>query len=135
MADLFSIRKRLDSQGEELTERMKARREETLEADRVRVKRLVRMKVGVFFDPVTREVLRKVGSQYVFLRHDRRRTTRSGASAGTVTLKPIQGGLFWDTKELKVYQFRNGHYVLHSKDRRKGFSGKSPVGAERRKGR
>jgi len=133
MADLFSIRKSLENRGQDLAERLKARREATLEAERERVKRLIRLKVGVYFDPVTREVLRKVGSQYVFLRHDRRRTTRSGESKAAVTLKPIQGGLFWDTKELKVYQFRNGHYVLYSKDRRKGFSGKSPTGMERRK--
>lgn len=132
MADQFSIQRRLDSAGEELTERMKARRAAAIELERERAKRLVRLKVGVFFDPVTREVLRKVGSQYVFLRHDRRSTTRAGSRGVTVTLKPIQGGLLWDPKENKIYQFRNGHYVLYSRDRRKGYSGKSPTGKERR---
>lgn len=132
MADLFSIRRKLDAEGGDLTERMRARREAALELERERAKRLIRLKVGVYFDPVTREVLRKVGSQYVFLRHDRRATTRTGSRGLTVTLKPIQGGLLWDPKENKIYQFRNGHYVLYSRDRRKGYSGKSPTGKERR---
>lgn len=133
MADQFSIRKQLDDESGTVAARVEARREATLEKERERVKRLVRLTVGVYFDPVTREVLRKVGSQYIFLRHDRRRTTRTGGKAEAVTLKPIQGGLYWDPKEMKVYQFRSGHYVLYSKDRRKGYSGKSPVGNERRK--
>jgi len=133
MADLFSIRKQLDSAGEGTTARVQARREATLEKERERIKRLVRLTAGVYFDPLTREVLRKVGSQYIFLRHDRRRTTRTGARGEAVTLKPIQGGLLWDPKENKVYQFRNGHYVLYSKDRRKGTSGRNPTGPERRK--
>jgi hypothetical protein len=133
MADQFSIRRQLDEEGEELTDRLKARREATLEAERLRIKRLVRLKTGVFFDPVTREVLRKVGSQYVFIRHDLRRSTRTGARSEAVTLKPIQGGLYWDPKELKVYQFRAGHYVLYSRDRRKSAAAKSPTGKDRRK--
>lgn len=130
MADLFSIRKRLDREGEELTERLKARRQATLEAERERVKRLVRLGTSLYFDPVTREILRKVGSQYIFIRHDKRRGKREDGAA--VTLKPIAGGLFFDPKETKVYQFRNGHYVLYSKDRRKAAA-KSPTGVERRK--
>ena len=134
MADQFSIRRQLDSEGEELTDRLKARREATLEEERERVKRLIRLKTGIYFDPVAREILRKVGSQYVFIRHDLRRSDkRTGARSGAVTLKPIQGGLYFDPKELKVYQFRAGHYVLYSRDRRKA-AGKSPVGKDRRKG-
>jgi hypothetical protein len=133
MADQFSIRRQLDEESEELTDRLKARREATLEAERERIKRLVRLKIGVFFDPVTREVLRKVGSQYVYIRHDLRRSTRTGGRSGAVTLKPIQGGLYWDPQELKVYQFRSGHYVLYSKDRRKSAVAKSPTGKDRRK--
>jgi hypothetical protein len=89
--------------------------------------------VGYYFDPVTREILRKVGSQFVFVRHDRRRTSREGGSTETVKLKPIQGGLFWDAAAMAVYQFRTGHYVLYSRDRRKVPVGKSPTGKERRK--
>lgn len=135
MADLFSVRRNLDSRAEALVEELKARRQATLEAERERVKRLVRLKVGIYFDPVTREILRKVGSQYVFIRHDRRRTgklTREQAESGQLRL--IAGGLFWDEKHNAVYQFRNGHYVLYSKDRRKA-QGQSPTGKERRKGR
>jgi hypothetical protein len=88
--------------------------------------------VGYYFDPVTREVLRKVGSQYVFVRHDRRRTNRSGNDTQVVKLKPIQGGLYWDSVAVAIYQFRNGQYVLYSKDRRKAH-GQSPTGKDRRK--
>ncbi|HXB97878.1 MAG TPA: hypothetical protein VNZ54_07480 [bacterium] len=115
-----------------MAEQLKAKRRETLEADRERAKRLLPLKVGYYFDPVTREVLRKVGSQYVFVRHDRRRTNRSGNDQQTVKLKPIQGGLYWDAVALAIYQFRNGQYVLYSKDRRKAF-GPIPTGKDRRK--
>jgi hypothetical protein len=133
MADLFNIRRRLDSEGEELLQRLKARRQAALEAERERQKRLIRLKVGIYFDPVTREVLRKVGSQYVFIRHDRRRTQRlTPAQAETGKMRLIQGGLFWDPENNAIYQFRNGHYVLYSRDRRKAPQGKSPTGVERR---
>ncbi len=133
MADSFSIRRKFDSEGETLAERMKARRDAVLEKERERIGRLVRLKVGVYFDPVSREVLRKVGSQYIFIRHDLRRSSRTGERSTAVTFKPIKGGLYWDPKELKVYQFRSGNYVLYSKDRRKTPAAKSPTGAERRK--
>lgn len=133
MADLFSIRRQLDSEGEELAERLKARRQATLEAERERIKRLIRLKVGIFFDPVTREVLRKVGSQYVFIRHDRRRGKLSREQAESGQLRLIAGGLFWDPKTNAIYQFRSGHYVLYTKDRRKTKGGASPTGTERRK--
>jgi len=134
MADPFSIRRNQDAASGELTDRLKTKRQDDAEKERERIKRLVRLKVGYYFDPVTREILRKAGSQYVFVRHDRRRTSRDGGGSDTVKLKPIQGGLFWDPAAMAVYQFRTGHYVLYSKDRRK-VAGKSPVGKERRKGK
>jgi hypothetical protein len=132
MPDPFSLKRQHQEDGEELLEDLKQRREETLEAERERAKRLVPLKVGYFFDPVTREILRKVGSQYVFVRHDRRRTQRlSQDQAEKSQLRLIQGGLFWDEKANAVYQFRAGQYVLYSKDRRK-IKGASPTGKERR---
>ena len=134
MADLFSVRRKLEVAGEDLLDEMKDRRQEAVDTERERVKRLIRLKVGYFFDPVTREILRKVGSQYVFMRHDRRRTKRlSREEAETGQLRLIQGGLFWDEKTMAIYQFRSGHYVLYSRDRRKDPRGKSPTGKERRK--
>lgn len=134
MADLFSIRRKLSREGDDLLQDLKARRQATLAAERERESRLVRLKVGVYFDPVTREILRKVGSQYVFIRHDRRRTTRlTPAQAETGKMRLIQGGLFWDPETNAVYQFRSGHYVLYSRDRRKSTVSKSPTGKERRK--
>lgn len=136
MANPFSIRRQADSAGEDLLDDLKARRQAAIEAERERAGRLVRLKVGYYFDPVTREILRKVGSQYVFMRHDRRRLARmSKEEAETGQLRLIQGGLFWDDKNNAIYQFRSGHYVLYSKDRRKVPAGKSPTGKERRKGR
>ena len=132
MADQFSIRRNRDAENGDLADELKAKREAVLDAERDRIKRLVRLKVGYYFDPQTREILRKVGSQFVFVRHDRRRTSREGGSTETVKLKPIQGGLFWDPAAMTIYQFRTGHYVLYSRDRRK-VAGKSPVGKERRK--
>lgn len=138
MADLFSLRRKQEEDSEELVDRLKAKRQDTLEAERERQKRLIRLKVGIFFDPVTREILRKVGSQYVFIRHDRRRTTRlTPAEAETGKMRLIQGGLFWDPETNAVYQFRSGHYVLYSRDRRKvpASEAKSPMGKDRRKKR
>lgn len=136
MADPFSIRRKFDAQGQALVDRLKARREADLEKERERQKRLIRLKVGIFFDPVTREILRKVGSQFVFIRHDRRRTSRlTRAEAETGKMRLIQGGLFWDPETNGIYQFRSGHYVLYSRDRRKvpASEAKSPLGKERRK--
>lgn len=135
MADAFSIRRSQAAESDDLVDRLKARRQATLEADRERIKRLVRLKVGVFFDPVTREVLRKVGSQYVFIRHDRRRGKLTRQEAESSQLRLIAGGLFWDPVQNAIYQFRSGHYVLYSRDRRKAAVGKSPTGVERRKKR
>ncbi len=135
--DAFGIRRRQASASGDLLDELKARRDAVKEAERERIQRLIKLKPGIFFDPVTREILRKVGSQYVFLRHDRRRLKRadklSPAQAETGKLRLIQGGLFWDPEGMRVYQFRAGNYVLYSRDRRKG-AGKSPTGKERRKG-
>jgi hypothetical protein len=134
MVDQFSVRRRLDSEGEDLFNELKDRRDAAIEAERERAKRLVRLKVGYYFDPVTREILRRVGSQYVFVRHDRRRTGRlTPAQAETGRMRLVQGGLFWDPAADAVYQFRSGHYVLYSRDRRKVPVGRSPTGKERRK--
>ncbi len=135
MADLFSIRRDLDRASGDLAEQLKGRRAALLEEERARLSRLIKLKVGYYFDPQTREILRRVGSQYVFVRHDRRRTQRmTPAQAETGRMRLIQGGLFWDPDQNAVYQFRSGAYVLYSRDRRRA-EGRSPTGAERRKAR
>jgi hypothetical protein len=132
MPDPFSIRRQFDDDEDDVAEALKEKlRRFAPDMDRQRIKRLVPLKVGYFFDPVTREILRKVGSKYVFVRHDRRRTARSGKDTQTVRLKPIQGGLYWDAVAVAIYQFRDGHYVLYSKERRK-VPGSSPTGKDRR---
>ncbi len=136
MADLFGIRRQMDGASGDLVEARRAKRADAVDAERERAKRLIRLKVGVYFDPVTREILRKVGSQFVFIRHDRRKTQRNGLSAEEAErgqLRLIQGGLFWDPKENVIYQFRSGRYLLYSRDRRKQSAGKSPTGVERRR--
>lgn len=133
MDDLFSIRRKSDKAGDDLLNDLKTRRTDAAEAARERLARLVRLKVGYYFDPQTREILRRVGSQYVFVRHDRRRIQRmSPAQAETGRMRLIQGGLFWDPENAAVYQFRAGAYVLYSRDRRKK-AGPLPTGNERRK--
>ena len=133
----FDISRRQARASGDLLDSLKAKRQAALDADRERAQRLIKLKPGIYFDPTTREILRKVGSQYVFLRHDRRRLKRADkltpAQAETGKLRLIQGGLFWDPEEQVVYQFRSGNYILYSRDRRKG-AGKSPTGKERRKG-
>jgi hypothetical protein len=132
MADAFTIRRKLDNDSEELLEDLQARRREAQE-EAARKKRLVYLKMDTYFDPLTREILRKVGKRLVFIRHDKRRTPRlTPAQAETGRMVLIQGGLFFDPKAKAVYQFRAGHYVLYSRDRRKA-TGKSPAGKERRK--
>jgi hypothetical protein len=135
MPDQFDVRRKLDAAGEDLVDELKEQRLEGIELARERTKRLIRLKVGYYFDPVTREILRKVGSQFVFVRHDRRRTQRlTRAEAENGKMRLIQGGLFWDPDGNAVYQFRDGVYVLYSRDRRKNAKGSSPTGKERRKG-
>jgi hypothetical protein len=133
MLDRFDIQRKLDNAGEEAEERARDEMESARDAQKLQIARLIKLTVGYYFDPVTKAMLKKVGSQYEFLRHDRRRKDRkSQAEAEALQFRMITGGLFWDEKSKRLYRKSSGHYVLYSPDRRK-LAGKNPGGVERRK--
>lgn len=100
--------------------------------------KFIRLSGNYFFDPIKREILKKQGAGYVFVRHDRRLSNRPVAKdrrdrfeAMPIHLKPITHGLFWDAEGKNVYKKIGGNFVLYSRDRRKA-AGASPTGQERR---
>jgi hypothetical protein len=132
MTDRFDVQRRLDNAGDEAVSRARRGLEAARDAQKLEVARLVKLSVGYYFDPVTKAILKKVGSQYEFLRHDRRKKDRkSVAEAEKLQFRMVTGGLFWDEKAHKLYRKSGGHFVLYSPDRRKA-GGKSPTGKERR---
>lgn len=133
MADRFDIQRKMDSAGDEIIDRTRRGLEAARDAQKLDVARLIKLTVGHYFDPVTKAILRKNGSHYEFLRHDRRKAERkSQAWAEKAHFQLVTGGLFWDEKAKKVYRKSGAHYLLYSPDRRK-IGGKSPTGSERRK--
>ena len=133
MADRFDIQRRLDTAAERVASGARRHLDDEREAERARIKRLVRLGVGYYFDPLDKVVLRKSGSRYIFVRHDRRGGTarKSQAHAELRQFHLITGGLFWDDKAKKLYRKTGQHYVLYSPDRRKMESA-SHAGQERR---
>ncbi len=98
----------------------------------------IKLTGNFYFDPVKKHILRKLGSAFSFVRHDRRfshrpvsKDRRDKFDAMPIHLKPIAQGLFWDAEAKNVYKQIKGNFVLYSKDRRKS-PGPSPTGAERR---
>ncbi len=94
-----------------------------------------------YFDPIKKHILKKQGSGWAFVMHDRRRghkpvtkDRRAMFDAMPIHLKPIAQGLFWDSNAKDVYKKIKDNLVLYSKDRRKSH-GPSPTGGERRKDR
>ena len=133
MADRFDFQRRLDGAADRVASAARRELDDEREAERARIKRLVKLSVGYYFDPLEKVVLRKSGSRYIFVRHDRRaggaRKTQAHAELRQFHL--ITGGLFWDDKAKKLYRKSGQHYVLYSPDRRK-MGGANPVGQERR---
>jgi hypothetical protein len=121
--DLFSITRNREStrnlSREELS-RDRALRNE-------RIKKFVKLKPGLYFDPVDRVLLRRSGSQYFYVRGDRRRKPRlDKATAEAGSFRLIAGGLFWDPSGNAIYKKSTSGYILYSRDRRK-------AGTDRRK--
>ena len=135
--DLFTI-----ASSRARSSRRNAPREE-LERDRralrERVKKFVKLKPGFYFDPVSRAILRKAGSQYFYVKGDRRTMPRiNKENAEEAQFRLIAGGLFWDPKTMAIYKPRGASYILYSKDRRKSTDRRktkaaAPGGKERRK--
>ena len=133
MADRFDVQRRMDSAGDDIVNRTRGELQAARDAQRLEIARLVKLTVGHYFDPVTKAILRKNGSTYEFLRHDRRKGERkTQAQAEKAHFQLVTGGLFWDEKAKKVYRKSGAHYVLYSPDRRKA-AGKAPAGKERRR--
>ena len=132
MADRFDVQRKMESSGDEALSRARAGLEAARDAQKLDIARLVKLSVGYYFDPVTKAILRKTGSRYEFLRHDRRKKDRkSVAEAEKLQFKMVTGGMFWDEKSKKLYRKSGAHFVMYSPDRRKA-GGKSPTGSERR---
>ena len=132
MADRFDIQRMWDQASNAAVDMVAEFRGE-LGSSRFDPDKLVKLSNGYFFDPTRKFVLKKVGSQYLFVRHDRRKGGRkSQAQAEAAQMRMIQGGFFWDDEAKKLYIKQGASYVLYSPDRRKA-SGKNPHGAERRK--
>ena len=100
----------------------------------------IKLTGNFYFDPVKKHIMKKAGSVYSFVLHDRRRSNRpvtkdrrAKFEAMPVHLKPIAQGLFWDPESKEVYRKINNNYVLYSKDRRAGRAPK-PSDKERRGG-
>ncbi len=94
-----------------------------------------------YFDPIKKHILKKQGSTWTFVMHDRRRgqkpvtkDRRARFEAMPIHLKPIAQGLFWDSNAKDVYKKIKENLVLYSKDRRK-TAGDSHTGTDRRKER
>jgi len=99
----------------------------------------IKLSGSFYFDPIKKSILKKQGSQYAFVLHDRRRShrpvskdRRAKFDAMPIHLQPITHGLYWDSGNKDVYRKIGDNFVLYSKDRRKS-KGQSPTGADRRK--
>lgn len=131
MTDRFDIQRQLDNADGASSARENLEDERARE--RAREKRLIKLSVGYYFDPVDKAVLRKVGSRFIFVRHDRRqRDRKSLAQAEERQFRMLTGGLFWDEKAKKLYRKSGQQFVLFSPDRRKKSGSASPTGTERR---
>jgi hypothetical protein len=122
MSDRFDIQRKLENAGDEIVSRTHLNLEKKGELERERRARLIKLGTGYFFDPVEKALLKKEGSQYGFVRHDRRhqRTARaSQAEAEARGFRLVAGGLFWDEKAKRLYRKSGGHYLLYTGDRRK----------------
>ncbi len=100
--------------------------------------RYLKLTGNYYFDPIRKEILKKQGTAFTLVLHDRRRFNqpvgkdrRSRFESLPIHLKPMSQGLFWDEENQNVYRNIRGNFVLYSRDRRKVLSG-SPTGQNRR---
>jgi hypothetical protein len=97
-------------------------RKQKLSNDRQRIitklKDMVKLGAGLYFDPSSRMIYRKVGTQITMFRHDRRRRSsdafkgnserrqRTQAEAENAQFRMIQGGLFLIPKKKRYIKNR-----------------------------
>jgi hypothetical protein len=137
MPDRFDIQRKMDGAAERMLSASRDRLDEERERERARKARLVKLSSGYYFDPLEKALLKKAGSQFGFVRHDRRherlvKATQEEAEAKGFRM--VTGGMFWDEKAKKLYRKVGKNYVLFSPDRRKSGLGRSGAD-DRRKGR
>lgn len=90
----------------------------------------IKLQGNFFFDPVQKTILKKQGSKFTHVMHDRRRVNvpvvkdrRAKFEAMPVHLKPIAKGLFFNPATKEVFRQIGNNYVLYSRDRRSGRGG------------
>ena len=136
MPDRFDIQREWEGEGERLAESARERLDDEKERERERIARLIKLGPGYYFDPAEKALLRRVGGQFGFVRHDRRHDREvkaTQAEAEARGFRMVAGGFFWDVKAKKLYRKSGSHFVLYSPDRRK-IAGRRSTAQERRKG-
>lgn len=135
MSDRFDIQRKLDNAGDEILSRSRARLEDDKEREKARRARLINLGASYYFDPLEKALLRKEGSQYGFVHHDRRHeraVKASQAEAEAKGFRMVAGGLFWDEKAKKLYRKSGKNYLLYTGDRRKTAARKAGEPERRR---
>jgi hypothetical protein len=135
MPDQFDIQREWESAGDRLVDLARERLDQEHEDARARLARLIRLGPGYYFDPLEKTLLKKMGSQLGFVRHDRRydrEQKASQAEAEARGFREVSGGFFWDGKSKKLYRKNGEHFMLYTSDRRKLDTG-SNDSEERRK--
>ncbi len=99
-------------------------------------KRYIHIRENLYFDTKDRVIVKNMGNRYVFVSHDRRRTSipveqekRKDAKV-LKNLILISKGMLFDPKTKCVYKKIGNNLVLYSRDRRKESK---PVKVDRRK--
>lgn len=92
----------------------------------------IKLQGNFYFDPVQKTILKKQGTKYIFVLHDRRRVNlpvvkdrRAKFEEMPVHLKPIANNLFWNADTKQVFKKIGNNFVLYSKDRRQGRAPKT----------
>jgi len=121
MLDRFDIQREWDNQGDRLAEAALDRLEEEREHERARNARLIKLGPAYYFDPQEKVLLKKNGTQFGFVHHDRRHERElkaSQAEAESRGFREVAGGFFWDPKAKKLYRRSGDHFLLYTTDRR-----------------
>ncbi len=98
--------------------------------------RYIHIKENLYFDTKDRVIVKNMGNRYVFVSHDRRRTSipveqeKRKDENVLKNLLLISKELLFDPKTKCVYKKMGSNLVLYSRDRRKVSK---PVKTERRK--
>ena len=121
--DRFDIQRQWDNAEEEVEKEARRKLEDDEDRVRARNKRLIKLSVGHYYDPLEKTVLSKAGSQYIVLKHDqsiqRKADEKIRAQAKDAGFKLVKNGIYWNTKTRHLYVKHGARYVLYSLGRRK----------------